>query len=187
MATRDNTGVTVYDTDGAGLIVFGLFEGANAPSDANKFAPGCILVGGGKVYSNQGSSASPSFQDINTINTSEIAAGAVSGVKLSAGAGYFQVAADTNGTTPVNVFGTAGAPTALVVKSVVSIAQDTTTGNIILKQAANTVATIAKGATSGALVGATTISNATYAAGDVCTVESSSAGNSRVLITFTVA
>lgn len=186
MATKDATGVTIYQQDGAGLITFGFFETPTVPTTVNKYAPGASLIGGGKVYSNQGDSASPSFQDINTINTSEIAAGAITGAKLSAGVGYFQVAADTNGTTPVNVFGAGGAPVALTVTSVVSIAQDTTAGNIVLKQAANTVATIAKGTTSGAMVGATTLANAAYAAADVCTVESSSAGNSRVLITFTV-
>lgn len=122
-----------------------------------------------------------------TIVNADIANSTIAGAKLTPGVMYLTVSADTNGTTPVNVFGAGGAPTALVVKSVVSVAQDTTAGNIILKQAANTVCTIAKGTTSGALVGATTISNATYAAADVCTVESSSAGNSRVLITFTVA
>lgn len=124
---------------------------------------------------------------IGTIDTAEITNYAVTGAKLAPKKGYFQVAVSTNGTTPVNVFGAGGAPCALTVTSVVSIAKDTTAGNIILKQAANTVSTIAKGVTAGALVGATSLANATYAAADVCTVESSSAGNSFVLITFEVA
>lgn len=123
----------------------------------------------------------------SAVTTGKIAAGAVTGAKLSAGKGYFQVAVATNGTTPVNVFGSDGAPVALTVTSVVSIAKDTTAGNIILKQAANTVASVAKGVTTGALVGEDTLANTVYAAGDVCTVESSSSGNSIVLITFEVA
>lgn len=124
---------------------------------------------------------------LGTVDTAEITAGAVTGAKLSAGKGYFQVAVATNGTTPVNVFGAGGAPVALTVTSVVSIAKDTTAGNIILKQGANTVASIAKGTTTGALVGEDTLANTVYAPSDVCTVESSSAGNSIVLITFEVA
>ena len=123
----------------------------------------------------------------NAVTTSKIFNGNVTGAKLSTGAGYFVVTTATNGTTAVNVFGAGGAPVALTVTSVISIAKDTTAGNIIVKQAANTVATIAKGTTSGALVGAASLANATYAAADVCTVESSSAGNSFVVITFTVA
>jgi len=113
--------------------------------------------------------------------------GPFTGSLLTTGKNYCAVAVSTNGTSPVNVFGAGGAPCALTVTSVVSISKDTTAGNIILKQAANTVATIAKGTTSGALVGAASLANTVYAASDVCTVESSSAGNSYVLITFTVA
>lgn len=85
MATKDATGVTIFETDGAGLIVFGLFEGANAPTTTNKFAPGCILVGGGKVYSNGGDSVTPVFQNINDISTAEIATAAVTLAKLASG------------------------------------------------------------------------------------------------------
>jgi hypothetical protein len=115
-----------------------------------------------------------------------IGAGKVTGAMLKPAKGYFTVAVATNGTTPVNVFGSGGAPCALTVTSVLSIAKDTTAGNIILKQAANTVATIAKGTVAGVPVGAATVANATYAAADVCTVESSSGGNSFVQITFEV-
>lgn len=121
-----------------------------------------------------------------SVTGAKIAASTIAGAKLTPGKGYFKVAVNTNGTTPVNVFGVGGAPTALTVTSVVSLALDTTAGNIVLKQASNTVATIAKGASAGVLVGATSLSNTSYAASDVCTVESSSAGNSTVLITFEV-
>jgi len=88
-----------------------------------------------------------------SITAAKIATKAVTGAKLSVGKGYFTVAVLTDGTTPVNVFGVGGAPVALTVTSVKTISQDTTAGNIILKQAAATVATIAKGTVAGALVG----------------------------------
>jgi hypothetical protein len=116
-----------------------------------------------------------------------IGAGKVTGAMLKSGKGYFSIIAQTNGTTPVNVFGAGGAPSALTVVDAIVFAKDTTGGNIIMKQAANTVFTAAKGTTTGLATTAGTVSNGTYAAADVCTVESSSAGNAIVLITFTVA
>ncbi len=116
-----------------------------------------------------------------------IGAALVKGAALTAKKGYFSVAVDTNGTTAVDVFGASGAPVALTVTSVVSVAKDTTAGNITLKQAANTVVTIAKGTSAGVLVGGTSLSHTDYAPGDACTVVSSSSGNSTVIITFAVA
>lgn len=103
------------------------------------------------------------------------------------GAGYGQVKVTTNGTTPVNIFGAAGAPAGLVIKGIFIVSKDTTAGNIIVKQAANVVSTTAKGTVTGAFVDGGAISNSTYAKGDVATVESSSAGNADVYITFTIA
>lgn len=78
-------GIRIYETDSAGLILTGKFL-VSVPTTANVFAPGCILQGcDGKVYTNTGTSASPSFQDINDISTSEIATGAVTLAKLAAG------------------------------------------------------------------------------------------------------
>lgn len=90
----------------------------------------------------------------------------------------------TTGTTAVNVFGSNGAPFALTIGGAFLISQDTTAGNITLKVNGNTVATIAKGTTSGAMVGAVSLSNTTVAAGDAVTVVSSSAGNAEVIITY---
>ena len=96
---------------------------------------------------------------------------------------HFTRVVNTNGTTPVNVFGTlGGAPSKFTVTAVISLALDTTAGNIVLSQKTNTVATIAKGVTAGVLVGATSLANTVYAAGDACTVVSSTAGNSSVII-----
>lgn len=90
----------------------------------------------------------------------------------------------TNGTTPVNVFPT-GLPFSLTYTAMVSIALDTTAGTITLANGVNTVATIAKGATQGALVGATSYANTVQTRGTPATVVSSSAGNSLLLIYFT--
>ena len=101
--------------------------------------------------------------------------------------GYNAVVVATNGTTPVNVFGTGGAPFALTVTGAFIVSLDTTTGNITLQQASNTVFTAAKGATAGVFVTSGTLSHTTYAAADACTVLSSTAGNAIVYIFFTVA
>lgn len=143
------------------------------------------------IYVNPNGKSSLKVNDNIVIDASgnvlRIGSAVVTGAMLTPGKGYFTVAVATNGTSAVNVFSSAGAPVAMTVTSVVSIAQDTTTGNITLSQAANTVATIAKGATSGALVGGVSLAHTTYAKGDACQVLSSSAGNSIVQITFQVA
>lgn len=95
--------------------------------------------------------------------------------------GLRTIVVDTNGTTPVNILG-ATSILGGVIKAVTITALDTTAGNIIVKVGANPVVTVAKGVTAGALVGGTTLSNTTLAVGDVFTVESSSAGNARVVI-----
>lgn len=97
----------------------------------------------------------------------------------------FCVAKTTNGTTPTNVFGVKGADFPLTITGVFLISNDTTAGNITLKNFGSTVATIAKGTTSGALVGATSLSNTTYFAGNSFTIVSDSAGNSTVFVCFT--
>jgi len=94
--------------------------------------------------------------------------------------------AQTNGTTNVSVFGAAGLPTAITITGVFLVALDTTAGNITVENGASTVVTIAKGVTSGALVGGVTLANTVVAAGTDLQVDSSSAGNARVFITYTV-
>jgi len=122
------------------------------------------------------------------ITASNIEDGSVTGAKLSTGTGYFTVAADTNGTTAVSVFGASGLDTAITITGVFLVSQDTTAGNITVENpAATVVCTIAKGTSAGVTVGATTLSNTTVAAGTNVVVDSSSAGNARVFITFTVA
>lgn len=130
----------------------------------------------------------PAVKYGNLVAGDEIDNATISGANLTTDKGYFTVAADTNGTTAVPVFPTGGAPCALTITGVYLVSQDTTAGNITVENPASTVVcTIAKGATAGALVGATTLSNTTVAEGAVVVVDSSSAGNARVFITFTVA
>jgi hypothetical protein len=105
---------------------------------------------------------------------------------FQSGIGQNAVIAQTNGTTPVNVFGANGAPCPITIVGGYVIALDTTAGNITMQQAANTVFTAAKGATSGLSVNMGALANAVYAQGDVCTVKSSSAGNALVVIFYTV-
>lgn len=98
------------------------------------------------------------------------------------------VAVSTNGTPVVNVFGTT-APFNGTITDIVTTALDGTAGNITTKVGSDTVAVIAKGTSTGGQVGATTLSNASFVAGDVVTVESSvtalGGGQARVKIVFT--
>jgi hypothetical protein len=149
-------------------------------------ANGKIFVGNA---SNVGTAVTPSG-DVTITNAGVTAIGGlkVSGANLKTGKGYFSVAVGTNGTTPVNVFGAGGAPIGLVVTSVVAQSLDTTAGNIILKNDGTTVSTIAKGTAAGVCVAEVgTLATGVYSAAAACTVESSSAGNARVVITFTIA
>jgi len=90
----------------------------------------------------------------------------------------------TNGTTAVNVFGANGAPHRLTVTGVYAIAKDTTAGAITLSGGGTTVANFPKSATSGVVIGATTLANTTIAPGATVTVVSSTAGNGQCFITY---
>ena len=122
----------------------------------------------------------------NAVTTAKIAAANVTGAKLSTGVGYFTVAKTTNGTSPVDVIA-ATVPFDCTITGVYLISNDTTAGNITVADTAGTVATIAKGATAGVLVGATSLANTSVTSGNTLTIVSSSAGDATVFITFTVA
>lgn len=87
------------------------------------------------------------------------------------------VIATTSGTTPVNVFSSAGAAANFIVESFEAIAADAVASNIILKNGTNTVASVAKGTTANAVVGEETLANVAVTKGAVFTVESSGTGN----------
>lgn len=169
MGVRDSSmpTVTIFDKSDDGLIIFGTVKGT-PPTTTLKFAKGCILIDTdfAVTYINNGDSVAPTWVTTGKVGT---------------------VIANTNGTTAVPVW-TNGAPTALTIKSVFLISQDTTAGNITVENpAATVVCTIAKGATAGVLVGATTLANTSVAAGAAVVVDSSSAGNARVHIVYELA
>ena len=96
-------------------------------------------------------------------------------------------ATQTNGTTPVSVFGTTGLGFAATITGVFVISNDITAGNITVENPAGTVvATVAKGTTAGVMTGAVTLANTALAAGTNLVVNSSSAGNAQVFITYKV-
>ena len=99
-------------------------------------------------------------------------------------AGRFQqtVVVNTNGTTPVNVFSSAGAPQAFTVQSFDSAALDVTASNIVLKNGTATVASVAKGTVVGTIVAEEAMANTAVAKASVFTVESSGTGNSQCRI-----
>lgn len=99
----------------------------------------------------------------------------------------FTVVATTSGTGAVNVFDANGAPTAIDITAIVTIAQDTNAGNIAVTNGTNTVATIAKSTTAALLVGDTGLTYAAVVSGDTLTVASSTTnGNAKVIITGTM-
>lgn len=95
------------------------------------------------------------------------------------------VVAQTNGTSSVSVFGSAGLSFPIVITDIVITSLDTTAGNITVENPASTVvATVAKGTSSGTVVGSGSLSNTTVSAGTDLIVKSSSAGNARVKIFY---
>lgn len=113
----------------------------------------------------------------------------VTGAKLVTGKMYMAVAAATNGTTPVDVFGSGGAPHDLTITGVIAVAKDVNAADITLTANGLTVATFAKSVTAGAVTGEDgALANTSVSAGQSVQVASSSAtGNALVIITFTVA
>lgn len=170
MRSISGTNIISYNDNAQGLLVHGSIDaiGSGIPTTASTFAIGAIItdLSTGRQYINRGSVAVPVWLQINQ---------------------YFTTCTPTNGTTPVNIFDANGAPTALTITGVMIVSRDTTAGNITPKQAANTVCTIAKGTSTGVAVGGASLSNTTYAKGDVATVVSSSAGNADVFITWALA
>lgn len=95
------------------------------------------------------------------------------------------VSAVSNGTTAVSVFGSAGLPFAITITGVYLIARDTTATNITVEAPASTVvATIAKGVTAGALVGASSLANTLVPANTNVILDGSSTGVAQVFITY---
>lgn len=108
--------------------------------------------------------------------------------------GFFCIATDTKGTTPVNLFNAkpprafnnGGAPYNFTITGVFLISKDGTAGNLSLVNNGNTVATIAKGTVAGTMVGATSLANVSYTQGRKIQIVSSSTGNGTVFVTFIV-
>lgn len=101
------------------------------------------------------------------------------------------VVTTTSGTDPINVFGgqiatsvPVNCPFNLTVRAVYLISNDATAGTITVKNDSNTIATLAKGATAGAMVGATSLTNTRVTITNALTVVSSSAGNAQVIIIY---
>ena len=95
------------------------------------------------------------------------------------------VSAVSAGTTAVSVFGSTGLPFAITITGIYLISRDTTATNVTVEAPASTVvATIAKGTTAGALVGASSLANTSVAAGTNVILDGSGAGVAQVFITY---
>lgn len=100
---------------------------------------------------------------------------------------FSAITADTNGTTAVSVFGAGGYIRDITITGVYLISKDTTAGNITVENpTATVVSTIAKGTVAGVMVGASSLANTSVTAGTNLVVDSSTAGNATVFITFTI-
>ena len=170
MRSISGTEILSYVDNAQNLLAVGTINaiGTGIPTTASTFAIGAIItdLSTGRQYINRGTVAAPKWFQSNQ---------------------FFVTCTPTNGTTPVNIFDANGAPCALTITGVYVVARDTTAGNITPKQGANTVCTIAKGTVTGVAVGGASLSNTTYAAADVATVVSSTAGNADVFITWQLA
>lgn len=182
------SGGSIVTDSGAAVVTV---DSSGTPAIDAPVSPGDLALTNAHIFvgnsSNVGADVAMSG-DATIANTGAltIAAAAVTGAKLSTAVGYFQVAKNTNSTTPVNVFA-ATVPFSCTITGVYLVSKDTTAGNITLAATGGTVATIAKGTAAGALVGATSLANASITAGNTLTIVSSSAGEATVFVTFTVA
>lgn len=80
-------GVVIQDNNSSGLITLAQCQGdpASVATTANKYAVGCIITNAqtGKAYQNEGTSASPSWNEIGNIGTADISDGAVTDAKFA--------------------------------------------------------------------------------------------------------
>ena len=82
------TGTTLLgvrkNTAGLWIIVQAPTASMTLPTTEGIFAPGCLCIniGDAKTYKNNGTTASPSWQDVDEIGTSEIADGAITAAKV---------------------------------------------------------------------------------------------------------
>jgi len=111
--------IEIYTENESGLITNGKAQDSTIPTTAGRFAPGCLLLGvDGKTYKNTGTTASPSWADIESISSTDIADGAIVNADINAsaaiaisklatiGAGKIIVGAITTGTpTAVDMSG----------------------------------------------------------------------------------
>lgn len=100
--------IEIYE-ESNGLIVKGKALDSTIPTTAGRFVPGADILGvDGKLYRNAGTTASPSWQDTDSITTTEIADGAVTNAKVNASAAiaYSKLAAAGDGKILVGATGT---------------------------------------------------------------------------------
>lgn len=119
---KDELGIIIINTNEEGLIT-DCQSTVSLPDTANKFSIGCQLLGNdGKIYTNAGTLAVPSWQDVNSISTSEIADGAVTNAKINTSAGIVlsKLASIGVGKLVVGAVST-GIPTATTMTGVIEI------------------------------------------------------------------
>lgn len=169
--------VNVSLTNDAGNAMRVSCATASIPSAVSGYGVGCTLqdTTTGILYVNTGTTSSCTFTE--------------TGITQTGNKGYYIVETTTTGTTAVNVFGTTNG-FAGTITGMYLIANDATAATITLNNSGGTVGTIAKGATSGVMLGSTSLSNTAFTAGGTMGVFSSVAGGiaggqAQVFVTFT--
>lgn len=160
--------VSVDRSDESGNVILCKCTTGNIPSAAAGYAIGCLLINTttGATYRNVGTATSCNFQIANVSGGNQI------------------VEKDTNGLTVVNVLGTTNGISG-VIKAVYLISADTTAANITVTNGGLSVCVIVKGTVAGTMVGASTLTNTTIAAGGTMGIfSSSSSGQAFVMIVY---
>lgn len=79
--------IEIYTENESGLITSGKAQDSTIPTTAGRFAPGCLLLGvDGKTYKNTGTTASPSWADIESISSADIADSSIVNADINASA-----------------------------------------------------------------------------------------------------
>lgn len=78
------TTLLVYEESNDGKVIHATINSGTIPTTADLYIPGATVVdlSTGTLYKNTGTSASPSFNNVDEISTSEIADGAITAAKV---------------------------------------------------------------------------------------------------------
>lgn len=121
-----------------------------------------------------------------THQTASLAAASVTGAKFVTNLGYFTVAKNTNGTTPVDVIGSTNGFDATLT-SILFSSRDDANGTIEVYSNVGTIARITTKGSLGVVKGTPLLNTSITSAGTLKAVSVNGTGSVTVIATFTVA